>query len=84
MGLSSISGVGRAATSTADTPSPASNAREPNDAPAPPRMDDITHPPVPPRFPWLSVLAARLEPAAKQKPAFASVPLLGDHVDRSA
>lgn len=40
--------------------------------------------PSPPRFPWLSRLSQQLESAAKQKPAFPSAPVLGDHIDKSA
>ncbi|HWH82026.1 MAG TPA: hypothetical protein VNU71_07295 [Burkholderiaceae bacterium] len=84
MGISSISGVGRAATSTADTPAPAPTPRQGGaDAPAP-KVDEVTQQPLPPRFPWLSRLALQLESAAKQKHAFPPAPLLGDHVDKSA
>jgi hypothetical protein len=47
-------------------------------------IDPATQMPVPPRFPWLSRLASQLEPVARQKPPFASAPLLGDHLDRAA
>ncbi len=85
MGLSSISGVGRAATSTADTPAAApTQSRERDAAVTPPKVDEVTQQPLPPRFPWLSRLAAQLESAAKQKPAFPPAPVLGDHLDKSA
>ena len=46
-------------------------------------IDEVTHLPVPPRFPWLSRLATQLEPVAKQKPAFRSAPQLGDNLDQA-
>ena len=39
---------------------------------------------LPLRCPWLSRLLQQLEAAAHQRPAFASAPVLGDRVDRSA
>ncbi|MEO7336752.1 MAG: hypothetical protein ABIV63_09240 [Caldimonas sp.] len=84
MGLSSIPGIGRTATSTADTPASAPTGRERDDAASVPKIAEILHPAVPPRFPWLSRLAALLESAARQKPAFSPAPILGDHVDQSA
>ena len=85
MGLSSISGVGRASPSTADTPSSAPTTPRPagHDAAAP-KIDEATQQPLPPRFPWLSRLTLQLESAAKQKHAFAPAQPLGDHLDRSA
>ena len=47
-------------------------------------IDEVTQQPVPLRFPWLSRLLQQLEAAAHQRPAFASAPVLGDRVDRSA
>lgn len=39
--------------------------------------------PRPLRFPWLSRLSIELAPAAPQKPAFATAPVLGEFVDRA-
>lgn len=39
--------------------------------------------PVPLRFPWLSRLASELEPVAKQKPPFPSLPVTGDNLDQA-
>lgn len=47
-------------------------------------LDALTQQPRPLRFPWLNRLSKELEPAAPQKPAFATAPVLGDSVDRSA
>ena len=46
-------------------------------------IDQVTNLPVPPRFPWLSRLAAQLEPVARQKPTFASAPQLGENLDQA-
>ena len=46
-------------------------------------IDQVTHLPVPPRFPWLSRLSAQLEPVAKQKPTFPSTPALGENLDQA-
>jgi hypothetical protein len=46
-------------------------------------IDQVTHLPVPPRFPWLSRLSAQLEPVAKQKPTFPSTPSLGENLDQA-
>jgi hypothetical protein len=48
------------------------------------QLDQTTHEPLPPRFPWLSRLASKLEPVAKQKPAFSSAPPLGKLIDQDA
>jgi hypothetical protein len=46
-------------------------------------IDQVTHLPVPPRFPWLSRLSTQLEPVAKQKPTFPSAPQLGEKLDQA-
>lgn len=46
-------------------------------------IDQVTHLPVPPRFPWLSRLSAQLEPVAKQKPTFPTTPPLGENLDQA-
>jgi len=48
-----------------------------------PEIDAVTQLPIPPRFPWLSRLAAQLEPAAKQKPPFPSAPQIGENLDQA-
>ena len=47
-------------------------------------VDEATNQPLPPRFPWLSRLSHQLETASKQRAPFASAPILGDHLDKSA
>ncbi len=83
MAIPSITGVGRVSATSADTsPHSGAAARQPQ-APAV-EVDEITQQPLPPRVPWLSRLSLELEAAARQRPAFPSAPLLGDHIDRSA
>ena len=36
------------------------------------------------RFPWLSRISTELEPVAKQKPPFKSLPITGDNLDHAA
>jgi len=36
------------------------------------------------RFPWLRRISSELEPVAKQKPPFKSLPITGDNVDHAA
>lgn len=36
------------------------------------------------RFPWLSRISSELEPVAKQKPPFKTLPIIGDNVDHAA
>jgi len=36
------------------------------------------------RFPWLSRISRELEPVAKQKPPFKTLPIIGDNVDHAA
>ena len=47
-------------------------------------VDETTQQPVPPRFPWLSRLAAQLEAASKQRATFSAAPVLGDNLDKTA
>jgi hypothetical protein len=83
MGILSISNVIRVSTSTEDSSAPATTMRQAM-APLPEKIDPVTQQPLPPRFPWLSRLSQQLETAARQRPAFAPAPVLGDHVDKSA
>ncbi|HKX40735.1 MAG TPA: hypothetical protein VJO99_06230 [Burkholderiaceae bacterium] len=48
------------------------------------QIDEVTQQPVPPRFPWLSRLAAQLEAASKQRATFPAAPVLGDNLDKTA
>jgi len=85
MGIPGITGIGRVATSTADTPAPSTGTALARHSVVPAvEIDAITQQPLPPRFPWLSRLSHQLEAAARQRPAFPPAPVLGDHVDRSA
>ena len=81
--ITSIAGVDRIPASTADSPATATGVRRPSAPPAA-EIDNVTQQPLPPRFPWLSRLSQQLESAARQRPAFAAAPMLGDHVDKSA
>ena len=84
MGIPGITGSGRVATSSADTPAPnPGTALALRSAVPAVEIDAVTQQPLPPRFPWLSRLSQQLEHAARQKPAFAPAPVLGDNVDRS-
>jgi hypothetical protein len=83
MAIPSITGVGRVSTTSADTSSTTGTAARLAQVPAV-EIDEVTQQPLPPRFPWLSRLQHELEAAARQRPAFPSAPLLGDHVDQSA
>jgi hypothetical protein len=47
-------------------------------------LDQVTHLPLPPRFPWLSRLTAELAPVAKQQQPFTSEGSLGAHVNEAA
>jgi hypothetical protein len=81
----SVHGVTRVSSQPAETH--ASNAdtvaaRASNSVPLV-EIDQVTHLPVPPRFPWLSRLATQLEPVAKQKPSFPSAPQLGENLDQA-
>jgi hypothetical protein len=71
---------------SANTPQPAAAAASVR---APASVADAApgqtgEPPAPLRFPWLSRLSQQLESAVRQRAAFSSAPVLGDHVDRSA
>ena len=92
MSSSSISGVGGisgAARVSLPTPDP-SAVPVPTETQAASvnQPDPLTTPlatlPPPTRFPWLSNLSAKLEAAAKQRPAFDPAPILGDNVDKAA
>ena len=81
----SVHGVTRVSSQPAEThPSSTdtSAARANNSVPLV-EIDQVTHLPVPPRFPWLSRLTTQLEPVAKQKPTFPSAPQLGDNLDQA-
>jgi hypothetical protein len=81
----SVHGVTRVSSLTAETHASSSDTtavRPSNSAPLV-EIDEVTHLPVPPRFPWLSRLTTQLEPVAKQKPSFASAPQLGDNLDQA-
>lgn len=80
----SITGAGRVTSATAEPHPPAASTVTARASVSLVVIDQATQLPVPPRFPWLSRLAAALEPAAKQKPPFATQPMLGDHLDQSA
>ena len=83
MGNLSISSAARVSASTEDSSAPAATLRQAL-APLPEKIDPVTQQPLPPRFPWLSRLSQQLEAAARQRPAFAPAPVLGDHLDKSA
>ena len=85
MSISSINVAARVSTSTADAPAPtAVDANRQSGAVADAEIDQLTQQPKPLRFPWLNRLSAQLESAARQKPAFASAPQLGDNLDQAA
>ena len=83
MSIIGLTAVTRVASTTADTPTGTAQPQQISAVPAV-EIDAVTQQPTPPRFPWLSRLSLQLEHAARQKPAFASAPILGDNVDRSA
>ena len=81
-----INGVGRVTAASPDARAPGSDTPtvRPGTAVAVvPEIDAVTQLPIPPRFPWLSRLAAQLEPAAKQKPPFPSAPQIGENLDQA-
>ncbi len=82
MSIPGVTAISRIAPTIADPPTAAIAARQSTGATAV-KIDQFTQLPVALRFPWLSRLSQQLEPVAKQKPAFASAPILGDNVDRS-
>ena len=82
----SVSGVGRVSSQPAETPAPATVSTTParaSNTVSLVEIDTATNLPKPPRFPWLSRLAAQLEPVARQKPTFASAPQLGENLDQA-
>ena len=81
-GINGITGASLVATTVADTPTATAPVRLETTA-AQVGFDQVTQQPLPPRFPWLSRLSQQLEHAARQKPAFAPAPILGDNLDRS-
>ena len=81
-GVGGISGASRVSLPTPD-PSTATVPTEPQAASAN-QPDPLATLPPPTRFPWLSNLSAKLEAAAKQRPAFDPAPVLGDNVDKAA
>jgi hypothetical protein len=83
MSITGLTAVTRVAPTIADTPTATTPVQQ-NGALPEVEIDAVTQLPAPPRFPWLSRLSQQLEHAARQKPAFAPAPILGDHVDRSA
>ena len=83
MSITGLTPVTRVAPTIADTPT-ATAPPQPSGAVPAGEIDAVTQQPAPPRFPWLSRLSLQLEQAARQKPAFAPAPILGDNVDRSA
>ncbi len=84
----SVNGVipnGRVSALTADTPAPFTRtavSESINGTNAEP--DSLHETPRPLRFPWLTRLSTQLEAAANQRAAFATAPVLGDIVDKSA
>ncbi|MEO5698431.1 MAG: hypothetical protein ABIQ60_14995 [Burkholderiaceae bacterium] len=83
MSITSIAGVVRASAPATDTAPPNAASRSGAHT-STVEVDQATQQPLPPRYPWLSRLSHQLETAARQRPAFAPTPILGDHVDRSA
>lgn len=82
-GINGPSNVARVAPSNTDTATPGPTATAGKSSPAV-EVDEVTHQPLPPRFPWLSRLSHQLEAASGQRAPFASATVLGDHVDKSA
>lgn len=82
MSIPGVTAVNRAAITVADTPTATTPVQQIGAVPEV-EIDAVTQQPTPPRFPWLSRLSQQLEHAARQKPAFAPAPILGDHLDRS-
>ena len=84
MSISNVNGARRVSSSTADPPVPVPATPQGGDRyGALVELDDTTHQPLPPRFPWLSRLTAQLESVARQKSPFTSAPLLGDNLDQA-
>jgi len=86
MAISSVKAAERIAPTLADAHATAAKPLSPQESAsvvATVETDPVTNMPLPPRFPWLSRLSAQLESVAKQKPLFASAPLLGDNLDQA-
>ncbi|HEY9063731.1 MAG TPA: hypothetical protein VIO33_02015 [Burkholderiaceae bacterium] len=92
-GISGVSAVTSLKTDRADVAEARSSGSTTSDAAAQQRkldstpqvkLDEVTQQPVPPRFPWLSRLAAQLEAASKQRSTFPAAPVLGDNLDKTA
>jgi len=86
MSINGISGPGnvtRVAPSNTDTAVSGTATAAGKTSPAV-EVDEATNQALPTRFPWLSRLSHELETASKQRPPFASAPVLGDHLDKSA
>lgn len=85
MSVNLVNGVGLVVQTAAASRPPVESAAQSNrQADALVRIDKLTQQPIPPRFPWLSQLARELEPASRQAVPYASVPPLGENVDRHA
>ena len=82
-GINGPANVTRVAPASADTPVSGKAESTGKTSPAAP-VDEATNQPLPTRFPWLSRLSHQLEAASRQRAAFASAPVLGDHLDKSA
>ena len=84
MSISSVTSAGRASAPTTEPPATGPATPPPSAKPGGlVEIDDTTHQPVPPRFPWLSRLSAQLESVARQKSPFTAAPMLGDNVDQA-
>lgn len=81
MSIPGVTATTRIAPTVADTPTATDAVRQNGTSPEV-EIDQVTQLPMPPRFPWLSRLSQQLEHAARQKPAFAPAPVLGDNLDR--
>ena len=81
MSIPGVTATTRIAPTVADTPTATDAVRQHGATPEV-EIDQVTQLPMPPRFPWLSRLSQQLEHAARQKPAFAPAPVLGDNLDR--
>ena len=85
--ISGVSGAGPVLRQSADMPAPGSNVAASTQAGSDPSAAVsamVSQRVTPPRFPWLSRLAAELSPVAPQRPAFGSAPPLGEHLDQAA
>jgi len=82
-GINGPSNVARVAPTNTDTAASGQAATTGKKSPAV-QVDEVTNQPLPPRFPWLSRLSHQLETASRQRAPFASAPVLGDNLDKSA